>query len=208
MVNIVIADNQALTRGGLIAILANIIDIHIVGIANSIAELEKLVVELRPHVIIIDPNYNHHFTIQHVKDLHSRLRFTRIMILSKRQSRSELLKITDAGLKNYVFKECSREELVHAIYTTARGEKFFCRNTFETLFGRKLLPEKEDPIALLSLRETEILQLITAGKTNNEIAEKLFLSVHTVKTHRKNIIRKLGFNFKNVAGLMAYTAKL
>jgi DNA-binding NarL/FixJ family response regulator len=207
MINVLIADNQVLTREGVKSLLSDIIDIHIIGNAKSSVELEPLITKLKPHVVIIDPNYNHRFTVHDIKNIYSWYEFARILVLSNRQNRNEILEVIDLGVKNFVFKECSREELVHAIYTTAKGEQFFCKNTFETIFGSKLLPEREDTMPALSSRETEIIQLISAGMTNKEIAEKLFLSVHTVKTHRKNIIKKLGFTFKNAADLMLYTTK-
>jgi len=84
-----------------------------------------------------------------------------------------------------------------------RANSFFCKNTFETLFGNKLIPEQAE-VSQLSPRELEIIRLIAEGMTNNEIAEKLYLSFHTVKTHRKNIIKKLGFSFKNTAEFASF----
>src|ERR1700761_231298 len=199
MINVLIADNQVLTREGTNAVLSGIIDINISGNAASSAELERMVNDLNPAVVIIDPNYNHRITLRDVKSIRSKFDSSHILVLSNRQNRKAIAETIDLGVKNYVFKECSREELVNAIYTTAKGEQFFCKNTFEVLFGAKLLPDKADPLPALSSRETEIIHLIAEGKTNNEIAEKLFLSIHTVKTHRKNIIKKLGFTFKNTA---------
>jgi DNA-binding NarL/FixJ family response regulator len=199
VINILIADNQTLTREGISSMLSNIIDIQVVGNAKSSIELEQMIANLKPQVLIIDHNYNQRFTIQDIKNIYSRFAFTRILVLSNRQSKNEILKVINLGVKNYVSKECSREELVHAIYTASKGEQFFCKNTFETLFGSKLLPEKDDATPALSSRETEIIHLIAEGMTNKEIAEKLFLSIHTIKTHRKNIIKKLGFTFKNTA---------
>lgn len=187
--------------------LADIVDINLVGSASYPIELEQLVNKLQPKVIIVDPHYSQRFTIQDIQNI--RLKFTdpRLLVLSNRQSKETISALIDLGIKNYVFKECSREELVHAIYSAAKGEQFFCKNTFETLFGNKLLPEKEDTASQLSLRETELIHLIADGLTNKEIAEKLFLSVHTIKTHRKNIIKKLGFTFKNTAELASLIQK-
>jgi DNA-binding NarL/FixJ family response regulator len=196
-----------LTREGINAILSGIIDINVVGNAGAVIELEQMISRHQPQVLIIDYNYNNRFTIRDIKYIKARFDSIRILVLSNRQNRNKVVEVIDLGIKNYVFKECSREELVNAIYTTAKGEQFFCKNTFETLFGNKLLPERDDPASALSLRETEIIQLISAGMANKEIAEKLFLSIHTVKTHRKNIIKKLGFTFKNAADLVQYTAR-
>ncbi|MDB5115553.1 MAG: DNA-binding response regulator [Mucilaginibacter sp.] len=207
MINILIADNQVLTREGLKFMLADIIDINIIGTAAYPIELEQLIVKFKPNVILIDPGYNNRFTIADIKHIISRFDFARILVLSNRQNKNEIQEVIDLGVKNFVFKECSREELVHAIYSTAKGEQFFCKNTFETLFGNKLLPERADTQPLLSLRETELIHLIAEGLTNKEIADRLFLSIHTIKTHRKNIIKKLGFTFKNTTELASLIQK-
>jgi DNA-binding NarL/FixJ family response regulator len=205
MISVLIADSQILTREGIKSMLSDIIDIRIIGSAKSSVELEQLITEWRPRVVIIDHDYNNRFTLQHLQDVYLKYNDTRILVLSNRASRNKVLEVINLGIKNYVFKECSREELVTAVYKTANDEQFFCQNTFETIFGRKLLPEREEMANTLSSRETEIIRLIASGMTNKEIAEKLFLSIHTVKTHRKNIIKKIGFTFKNAADLMRYT---
>lgn len=201
MIDVLIADNQTLTREGIKATLTNIVDINIIGSAAYSIELEQLIIKHQPKVVILDPNYSQRFTVDDIKKIRLKHGTVRILVLSNRQNRESIQELIDLGIKNYVFKECSREELVHAIYSAAKGEQFFCKNTFETLFGNKLLPEKDDTLPQLSSRETELIHLIAEGLTNKEIAEKLFLSVHTIKTHRKNIIKKLGFTFKNTAEL-------
>ena len=205
MINVLIADSQILTREGVKSMLSDIIDIRVIGIVKSSVELEQAIISLKPQVIIIDHDYNNKFSAEDIQNIKSKQEKIQVLILSNRTSRNKILDVINLGIKNYVFKECSREELVTAVYKTANGEQFFCKNTFETLFGNKLLPDREDYSNALSARETEIIQLIAAGMTNKEIAEKLFLSVHTIKTHRKNIIKKIGFTFKNAADLMAYT---
>ena len=201
MIDIVIADNQTLTREGIKATLANIVDINVAGTAAYPIELEQLLINRKPRVVIVDPNYNQRFTIADISNIKLKHSNVRVLVLSNRKSREDIQTVIDLGVKNYVSKECSREELVHAIYSAAKGEQFFCKKTFETLFGSKLLPEKDDNIPQLSSRETELIHLIAEGLTNKEIADRLFLSVHTIKTHRKNIIRKLGFSFKNTTEL-------
>lgn len=201
MIDVLIADNQPLTREGIKATLANIVDINIIGTAAYAIELEQMLITRKPRIIILDPNYNQRFTTADIKNIKLKHSNSQVLVLSNRQSREEIQTLIDLGVKNYVFKECSREELVHAIYSAAKGEQFFCKNTFQTLFGNKLLPEKDDNIPQLSSRETELIHLIAEGLTNKEIADKLFLSVHTIKTHRKNIIKKVGFSFKNTTEL-------
>ncbi|HTH83438.1 MAG TPA: response regulator transcription factor [Mucilaginibacter sp.] len=201
MIDIIIADNQVLTREGLKATLSGIIDIKIAGYIAHGAELHQMLTAINPVVVLIDPNYNHRLTAEDITAIRSNYSSARILVLSNRKSKAEITALLDLGIKNYVSKECSKEELVRAIYATAKGEQFFCTQTFEVLFGGKLIAQNGDLITHLSPREKELVYLIADGLTNKEIAEKLFLSVHTIKTHRKNIIKKLGFTFKNVAEL-------
>ncbi|HEY0244501.1 MAG TPA: response regulator transcription factor [Mucilaginibacter sp.] len=204
MINIIVADNQPLTREGTMLLLANILDINIIGYSSSVTNLEQQLIQLHPQVVIIDPNINHHFTLKDIKKINSNFDFTRLLVLTNRQSKSKVLETVTLGIKNHLFKDCSHEELIHAIYNCAKGEQFFCKNTFETLFGNKLIAQQAEAIPTLSSRELELVHLIADGMTNKEIAERLFLSIHTVKTHRKNIIKKLGFTFKNTAEFSSF----
>ena len=203
MINIIIADNQTLTREGIKHLLDDILDVRITGYAGNVAELEKLVTQ-NTRLLIIDPFYNQRFTLSNISDIVTGFDHMKVMILTNRQHKTDLQKIIDMGIRNIVFKECSREELVNGLYNSANGDQFFCRNTYEALFGSKLVAEKEEVMPELSSRETELIHLIANGLTNKDIAEKLFLSIHTVKTHRRNIIKKLGFTFKNIADISSY----
>lgn len=205
MIDILIADNQELTREGIKMVLSGRADLRIAGQAVDIAELEEQIKALKPQVVIIDHNYRDHFNADDIKAVHLKFSKSRLLIISNIQNREEILNLIDHGIQNYVFKECSSDELVAAVYATAKGEQFFCGDTLQTIAG-DLPAADEQPN--LSIRETEVVQLVAAGLTNKEIAAKLYLSIHTVKTHRKNIIKKLGFTFKNAADLMGYTAKL
>lgn len=204
MINILIADNQTLTREGVKAVLLTLPDVKILGQVEDLNELEIMITQFAPNVIIIDHNYRDHFNTDDIKYIHTKFPASRLLILSNTQNREEILDLIDAGINNYIFKECSVDDLVGAVYATVKGERFFCEDT------RQIIADEQPAIEIanLSSREAEIVQLIAAGMTNKEIAERLFLSIHTVKTHRKNIIKKLGFTFKNAADLMQYTTKI
>lgn len=197
MINVLIADNQLLTREGVASILTGISDISISGQVNNRADLAQMIIAYRPDVIIID-----HLNSSELKKINNHHDLSRVLVLSNKKQKGEILETLGLGIKNYISKECTRQELVHAIYATAQGKQFFCENTLQVLFGNKITGKNIDDTPLLSQRETEIVNLVTEGLTNKEIAEKLFLSIHTVKTHRKNIIKKLGFTFKNATELM------
>jgi len=191
-----------LTREGVTALLSAQEGMNIAGQANNSIELTEMITALRPEVIIMDHNYDHSFTAKDVKNIYDQFDFAHILILTNKQHKTEILEVIDLGIKNYVLKDCTPEELINAVYHTAKGEQFYCKNTIETVFGAHAPLNKTTGVPLLSFRESEIVHLIADGMANKEIAEKLFLSVHTVKTHRKNIIRKLGFTFKNATELI------
>ena len=199
MIAVLIADHQTLTRKGIISILADAIDIDVVGEAHNKDELMYASVLLKPDVTLFDYD---HFTDVTVENIIEDLKDTRLLVLFNSIKRDSLLELIDLGIKNFICKKCSRDEMVKAVYATAKGERFFCSNSSRHL--------EEPPFALsgLSVREIEIVQLVAAGMTNKEIAARLFLSIHTIKTHRKNIIKKLGFTFKNASDLVMYTSSL
>lgn len=202
MINILIADNQTLTRKGLTALLSPQKDMLIAAQASTSAELIEMIHTHRPEVVIIDHCYDDAFSASDIRNIYNQFDFIQVLVLSNKQLKNEVLEIIDLGVKNYLFKNCGPDEIIDAVYATARGEQFYCKNTLQTIFGDHLASNKTSGIPLLSFRETEIVHLIADGMANKEIAEKLFLSIHTVKTHRKNIIKKLGFTFKNATELI------
>lgn len=112
---------------------------------------------------------------------------------------------------SYIKKDCDLQEISDAVLETAKGNKFFCGKILETINKANLDVDDIDhgvltcdPV-LMSERENEIIVLIAEGYTNDQIAEMLFLSKHTVNTHRKNILFKLGV--KNTAGIVMYAVK-
>jgi DNA-binding NarL/FixJ family response regulator len=116
-----------------------------------------------------------------------------------------------SGVKSYVKKDCDSMEIINSVKETGRGNKFFCGQILETIRDASIDVNDIDfdsfscePISL-SERELEIITLIAEGLTNNQIADQLFLSAHTINTHRKNIMAKLGV--KNTAGIVMYAVK-
>jgi DNA-binding NarL/FixJ family response regulator len=205
MINVVLADRQTLTREGIIAVLSSVPGIHISGMASTSSQLIELLHQFKPHVAIIDHHYDNSFTITDIKNIIKQFAFLNILILSNQKSTEDIHELIKCGIKNYVFKQCDTNEIIQAVFAAAQGKQYFCKS-ITRLFNDENLQGNSAELALLSSRETEIIRLVAAGMTNKEIADKLFLSIHTVKTHRKNIIKKLGFTFKNAAELIQFTS--
>src|SRR5690606_8670381 len=110
------------------------------------------------------------------------------------------------GVKGYVTKECSLEEVGMAVQATARGTKFFCQKILDILREKRLPQEAEPEISTLTASEREILQMIANGQSTQRIADQLYLSPHTVQTHRKSIIKKR--NIKSPTEFVIYAMDL
>ena len=198
MINVLIADKQALTREGIISVLSVVKDVKVTGQAASPASLEQMINLNKPDVIIID-----HFNINDIKRVSTLFDPAHMLIISNRQQKNGIKEVIDLGIKTYISKKCSKDELIKAVYAAAKGKQFFCERILNELAEDKIIEKDSENTPQLSTRETELVHLIAEGLTNKEIAERLFLSIHTVKTHRKNIIKKLGFTFKNAADLIS-----
>lgn len=207
---IILADSNDLVRVGLRTILLANNRIKIVGEARDNEELLQQVKNFDTSLVLIDytsPGFDIAI-IPKILNLKKQLKF---IAITPEQSAQTLVDALRSGVMSYVKKDCDLGEIINAVEETDRGNKFFCGQILETI--RKAAIDVNDidfesftcePI-VLSERENEIIVLIAEGNTNSQIAEQLFLSNHTVNTHRKNIMAKLGV--KNTAGIVMYAVK-
>lgn len=202
-INAVIADGQPLIAIGLESFLTDNQGIKVVGSVKKGGDLVKLVGKFQPELLIADYNVPGFISIDDIRNAMSGSPKTNVLILSSDDNRSNILDVLQLGIKGYVTKECSLDEVSMAIQSTAKGEKFFCHKVLDIIMAKHL---QVDPGAgaatLLTTRETEILKLIAHGHSTVAIADTLFLSPHTVQTHRKSIIKKL--NIKSPTEFVIY----
>lgn len=209
MIEVFIADSTALVREGLKTVIGRMKDVHIVGEAENLQELSKQALRLQPDVLVL--NYaSKYFSIDKIGCWKNFMPNTKILAITPEQTNEMILRAMEAGVKSHVMVHCSEDEITDAIKETAKGHKFFCSTIVGNLMqddvekkGKSTQPSC-DPIKISS-RELEIIDLIAQGFTTKEIAAKLFLSAHTVMTHRKNIMSKLGV--KNTAGIVIYAVR-
>jgi DNA-binding NarL/FixJ family response regulator len=161
-------------------------------------------------VVLIDFT-SHGFSIDIVPKALSKFKDLRFVAITEAQHAPILVDALKSGVTSYVKKDCELAEIIDAVKETAQGKQFFCGQILETIQKANIdiseLNTEEfncGPITL-SERENEIITLIAEGQTNEQIAELLFLSKHTINTHRKNIMAKLGV--KNTAGIVMYAVK-
>ena len=209
MIRIVLADDHAVLRSGLRALLERNADFQVVGEANDGRELIKLVAELEPHVVVTDigmPNLNgteatHQITAKHPH--------VSVIMLSMHSDEAYVLRALKAGARGYLLKESVEADLLAAIRAVSDGKAYFSPAISALLvqdYVRQLRDKDvEDSYELLSSREREILQLVAEGKSNKDVANMLNLSVYTVETHRSNILQKL--NLHSVPELILYAVR-
>ena len=209
-ISIAIADSSPVFRYGLRNILAAKTGYHVIDEIESGQALEQWLKTQSPDMIVIDCLASG-FSVDTVAAC-SRIRpKTKLLAITSSHSGQSIVNALRAGITSYVKKDCAMDEVMEAIDETSKGGTFFCGQILGAIKAENIdLSDLElaeatcDPI-LLSQREIEVLTHISEGKTNVQIAEKLFLSSHTVNTHRKNIMQKLGV--KNTASMVMYAVK-
>lgn len=209
-IDVVIADSNQIIRCGLNSILGSRTEIRVVGEAVNQDQLLDLISAFHPQVVLMD-FMAEGFTIDTVPVVKNLTNAPRIVAITTEQSAYTIVTALRAGVDSYIKKDCDIYEIIDSVKETGSGGKFFCGKILDSIRKESIpvddLEIKEfncEPV-LLSPRELEVIVLIAEGYTNNQIADKLFLSAHTVTTHRKNIMAKLGVN--NTAAIVMYAVK-
>ncbi len=208
---VVLADSNDLVRIGLRSIIGVEPNVDIVGEARNKTELKDLLSSFNTDLIVLDYTSTG-FDVDVITEIHADYDGINILAITSDQSAQIIVDALRAGVMSYVKKDCSIAEIKDAVVETYNGNKFFCGQVLETIQEANLNIEDIDTegftceAVLISKRESEIIVLIAEGLTNAQIADKLFLSSHTVNTHRKNIMSKLGV--RNTAGIVMYAVKM
>ena len=208
---IVLADSNDLVRAGLRSIVSIQTGLPIVGEATNNEELFEQIMSFNPSIVILDFTADG-FTIDIISKIQKLKTDLSFIAITPEQNAQILVDALRIGVKSYVKKDCELSEIVNAIIETSKGNKFFCGQILETIQKAEIDVNDLDfesftcEAVVLSERENEIIKLVAEGNTNGKIADLLFLSNHTVNTHRKNIMSKLGV--KNTAGIVMYAVKM
>ena len=210
MIKVLIADSCELVRVGLRTVFSQNGNIFVVGEAISGIELSAKIKSTKPDVVVIDYTAAD-FDIAVVPDAIQQNKSVKFMAITLIHNGNSIINAMKSGILSHVKKDCGIDEIVDCVTETSKGNKFFCGNLLDIIRKESIDIDKITSEAftcspvILSDRELEIISLIADGYTNQQVAEKLFLSAHTVNTHRKNIMAKLGVN--NTAGIVMYAVK-
>src|SRR5688500_8135362 len=191
---ILLVDDHTLMREGLRALLAGDSDNEIVGEASNGREALEMAARLTPDIIVMDvgmPDMNGFEATRQVGSISPR---ARVIALSTHNDKRYVLAMMESGARGYVVKSAAADELMRAIHTVTRNQIYLSPDiaglVVDSYLGREY-PEDGIGASLLGGREREVLQLLAEGKSSPEIAGVMHISVSTVETHRRNIMRKL-----------------
>lgn len=199
-IRILIACHEYIFREGLKAVIASEENIHLLAEVELVSNIYESIFLHSPDVLVLDPSIPF-FQMEEIINYYKISPGLKVMLISNLQKPNLVSKAIEYGVNSFILKECDREEVILAITSAAEGDGFFCGKVLDVLMDKNIIDSSCKPV-LISDREMEIVKFIAEGFTNKEIADKLFLSAHTVTTHRKNIMAKLGVN--NTAGIVMY----
>jgi DNA-binding NarL/FixJ family response regulator len=206
-IRVVIADDHALFRAGLRALLGTVPDIAVVAEATDGQEAFRLARDRRPHVLLMDitmPGLN---GVEAAERIVREVPETRVIILSMHTGEEYVLRAIRAGAAGYLLKNTEPEELVRAVRQVSRGEMYLSPPVSRYVvqdYVRRVAPEA-DPLHRLTPRQREVLQLMAEGHTTKAIATKLEVSVKTVETHRAQLMDRLEIH--DVPGLVRFAVR-
>lgn len=190
-IQIVVADDHPVVRSGLRTVLEGQEDMEVVGEAADVEEAGRKVNAYKPDVLLLDLVMPGGVTVDSIPELRTRSDDTRILVLTMQSDPAYARVALRHGASGYILKEAPTGALVDAVRRVASGGTYV-DPTVGTRLARE--PEFEGPPDGLSRREAQILGLVALGLTNQEIADKLFISVRTVEAHRTHIQQKMDFN--------------
>jgi DNA-binding NarL/FixJ family response regulator len=195
-ISVFLADDHAIVRDGLRALLEANPDIAVIGDAADGRQAVNRVQSLSPDVVIMDismPNLNGIEATEQILGLHPE---TKVIILSMLGDPEHVFRALQAGARGYLLKESAGREVMEAVLAVQSGQIYLSQPIMNTVVAdyvqQRSAAVKKDPLESLSQREREVLQLVVEGKTSVEIGEILCLSPKTVESYRSRLMHKLG----------------
>lgn len=210
IINVLIVDDHTILREGMNSLLNGLEDIRVAGMASSGEEAINVAQDLNPNVILMDIVMGGMNGLEATRWIKEQRAATKVIIISSEVTRDYVTQGIKCGIDGYLPKDANRETVVEAIRAVHGGMKFFDDAITSLVFEDYYSKEKDGKRVRkagtgLTRREYEIIEQVASGKSNQEVADALFVSIKTVETHKKNILDKLGL--KNSVQLVRYAIK-
>jgi len=208
MLRILIADDHEIVRRGVRAHLTQHAEWQVCGEAHDGREAVRLAHELKPDVVVMDVSMPELNGLEATRQIRHELLRTEVLIFTMHDTEQMIRKALSAGARGYVLKTDAERHLTRAVEALGRHKPYFTYGASDALLDAFLkfnADADESESLILTAREREIVQLLTEGKCNKEIATRLRISVKTVETHRSSAMRKLDIN--SIVGLVHYAIR-
>jgi DNA-binding NarL/FixJ family response regulator len=208
---VLLVDDHTMLRDGIAAILKQVEDFDVVGGLSSGEEAVNHFQDYHPDVILMDIVMGGMNGLEATRWIKEQNKEVKIVIISSEITKQYVATGIKCGIDSYLPKDANKETLITAIRTVMKGEKYFNQAitnlVFEDFYQKEKDGKKRERSVSTGLtkRENEILERVAFGKSNQEVADSLYISIKTVETHKTNILEKLGL--RNTAELVRYAIK-
>ncbi len=207
-IRVLIADDHTIMRAGLRSLLEKEDQIEVVAEAENGRRAVQLAVEHKPDVVVMDVSMPDLNGIEATSQVLESLPDAKVIALSMHTDKRFVMGMLRAGASGYLLKDCASQELASAIVSVASNKKYLSPDIAgvvieDSLYGGQ--QEEESASSMISAREREVLQLIAEGWSTKQIASHLYVSVKTIETHRRQIMKKLDLH--NIADLTKYAIR-
>lgn len=205
-IRLLLVDDHQLILDSLKTLFASMTGVQVVGTANDSRRVPELLAQTGVDVLLCDLHMPYLSGIDLTLILRQTQPAVKVLLLTMAEDAKIIREAVRAGAAGYVLKRAGRDELENAVTTVMRGQRYFSSEVMEQL-ARFEEPASgdQDPLAVLTDREVDVLKLIADENPTHQIAEKLFISVPTVETHRRHLMQKLGV--KSVVGMVKFAMK-
>jgi DNA-binding NarL/FixJ family response regulator len=195
IISVLVIDDHQMVAQGLVKILSDEADIDVIGAASTVAEGVQTARLRRPNVVLMDYELPDGTGVEATERIKTESPETKVVMVTSYTDESVLVAAIEAGASGYVTKHKVIDEVVDAVRAAHAGEALISPSMLARLLP-KLRPSKRGLGSDLTQRELEVLRLLAEGMSNQNIAQKLVISVHTVRHHVQNIITKLDVHSK------------
>lgn len=208
-IRIYLADDHQVLIDGMQAVLNTNPSFEIAGFSLNGVNVVEQAIKTKADILVMDINMPEKDGIEVLKDLSGSEFPFKVIILSSYDDLKLIKEVMKLGARGYLTKQCAGENIVEAIQAVENGEEYFCKTVRDKIFSsftrNNVKPNSETSNYSLTVRELEIIKLISLEYSGKEISEELSISTNTVETHRKNLVKKL--NVKNSIGLVKFALK-
>lgn len=208
MIRVLLVDDHEMVRMGVAAYLSTQSDIEVVGEAENGKRGVELALALRPDIILMDLVMDEMDGVEATKCIIQEWPDAKIVVVTSFLDDEKLYPVIEAGAASYMLKTSRASDIADALRATYRGETVLEPKVTGKMMSKMRQKQEYKPHEELTEREREILLLIAEGKSNQEIADELFIALKTVKTHVSNILNKLNVNDRTQAVIYAFRHQL